>query len=88
MLACTDPGYLQTAFNAMMGLFDRVGLNKNVQETVGMVCHPFRAAGVRADKSYTQQMKVSWRSYKEIQREQVNFPECGKELARGSLSDH
>ena len=68
MLACTNPGCLQTAFGTMMGLFDWVGLKKDFWETVRMVCHPFRAAGVRSDKSYTQQMKGEGRSYKERQR--------------------
>ena len=28
MVASTDPGWLQTAFNTLTGLFDRVGLKK------------------------------------------------------------
>ena len=42
MVASTNPGWLQTAFDTLTGIFDRVGLNKNVQKTVGMVCHPAR----------------------------------------------
>ena len=32
----------------------RVGLKKNVWETVGMACHPYLAARVRADKAYNR----------------------------------
>ena len=48
MVASTNSGWIQTAFDMMMGLFKRVGLIKNVKKTVGMVCHPFQAGGVRA----------------------------------------
>ena len=40
MVASTDPGCLQTAFDMLMVIFDRVGLRKKVKKTVGMVCHP------------------------------------------------
>ena len=53
-----------------------------------MVCHPCRAAGVREDEVYTRKMTGAGRSYKERQRERVSCPECGKDLARGSLAAH
>ena len=34
-----DPAWLQGASNAVVGLFDRVGLQTNFGKTVGMVCH-------------------------------------------------
>ena len=45
MVATSDPGWLQGTFNTLVGLFDRVGLQKNVWNTVGMVYHPCQAAG-------------------------------------------
>ena len=45
MVASSDPAWLQGAFNALVGLFYRVGLKTNVGNTVGMVCHPCQAAG-------------------------------------------
>ena len=45
MVASSDPRWLQGAFNTLVGLFDRVGLLKNVGKTVGMVCQPCQAAG-------------------------------------------
>ena len=49
MVASTDPGWLQLAFDMLTGIFDRAGLRMNVRKTVGMVCRPLRAAGVRED---------------------------------------
>ena len=37
MVASTDPGWLQTMFAMITGLFDRVGLRTNVRKKVGMV---------------------------------------------------
>ena len=45
MVASLDPVWLQVAFNALVGLFERVDLRRNVGKTVGMVCHPYQAAG-------------------------------------------
>ena len=45
MVASSDPGWLQGAFNTLVGLFDRVGLRTHFGKTVGMVCHPCQAAG-------------------------------------------
>ena len=47
MVASTNSWWIQTAFGMLMGLFDLVGLGKNVKKTVGMVCHPCQAGGVR-----------------------------------------
>ena len=40
MVAFSDPVWLRGAFNALVGLFDRVGLQTNAGKTVGTVCHP------------------------------------------------
>ena len=40
MVVSSDPAWLQGAFTALVGLFDRVGLQTNVGKTVSMVCHP------------------------------------------------
>ena len=72
----------------LMGLFDRVGLQRNVRKIVGMVCRPCREAGVRSGEAYTHLMKGEGRSFKERQREGVICPECGKEVEKGSLVVH
>ena len=43
---------------------------------------------MRAEKAYTRRMTEEGRIFKERQQEQVLCPECGKELAKGSLVVH
>ena len=88
ILSSTDPGLLHITFDMLTGMFDQVDFKTNVHKIVGMVCHPCRLIRVRTDKAYTQRMTGAGRSYNEIQRERVNYPECRKYLARGSLDAH
>ena len=37
MVASTNPRWLQTEFDVLLGLFERVGLKTNVRKTVGVV---------------------------------------------------
>ena len=43
MVVSSDPAWLQGAFNALVAIFDRVGLLTNVGKTVSMVCQPCQA---------------------------------------------
>ena len=43
IVGASDPAWLQGAFSALVAIFDRVGLQKNVDKTVSMACHPCRA---------------------------------------------
>ena len=52
MVASSDPVWLQGAFNALVGLFYRVGLQTNVGKTVGMVSHPCQSAGNLTTETY------------------------------------
>ena len=47
MVASTDPGWLQSAFDALTGIFERVGLRNFFCKTMGIVCSPCRGAGRR-----------------------------------------
>ena len=47
MVALSEPLWLQWAFDALVGLFERVGLRTNVGKTVSMVCRPCQAAGMQ-----------------------------------------
>ena len=47
MVASSDPRWLQWEFDALVGLFERVGLRTNVGKTVIMVCRPCQAAGTQ-----------------------------------------
>ena len=85
MVASTYSGWLQLAFDILTGLFDRMGLRTNVRKTMGMVCSILRTARVREDESYTRIITGDGSSFKKRERERVLCPECGKELAKGSL---
>ena len=59
MVESLDPGWIQGAFNTLLGLFDRVGLRTNVGKTVGMVCHPCQAAGNLTTEAYGRRVRGS-----------------------------
>ena len=77
MVASSDPAWLQGAFNALGGLFDRVGLKTNVGKTVGRVCHPCQAAGIITKAVYGRRIMGEGNSYRERQRDRVECEECG-----------
>ena len=48
-----NPPGSRGAFTALLGIFDRMGLMKNVGKTVSIVCHPCQAgAGNRTEEAY------------------------------------
>ena len=89
MVVSSDPAWLQGAFTALVGIFDRVGLMTNTGKTVSMVCHPCQTgAGNRTEEAYGRSISGEGRAYAERQREQVACVECGEILAIGSMSIH
>ena len=88
MVALSDPAWLQGAFNALLGLFDRVGLQTNVRKTVSMVCHPCQAVGKITTAEYGRSITGEGKSYREQKRDRVECEECGEHLEVGSLSSH
>ena len=56
MVASSDPRWLQWAFNALVGLFERVGLRTNVGKTVSMTCRPCPATGNQSEVAYGRKM--------------------------------
>ena len=65
-----------------------MSLWKNVEKTVGMVCHPFHAAGNQLEAAYEKRMKGDGIPYRERQRVRVKCLECGEEMVTGSLAVH
>ena len=88
MAALSEPVWLQGVFNALVGLFDRVGLQTNIAKTVVMVCHPFQAAVNITTSVYGRRITGEGHSYRERQWDWVACEECGEQLAVGSLSIH
>ena len=75
MVAFSNPRWLQWDFDALVSLFERVGLRKNVGKTVSMVCQPCQAAGTQSEAAYGRKMMGEGPSYRERQKERV---ECGE----------
>ena len=72
IVASSDPAWPQGAFNALIGLFDRVVLRKNVRKTVRMVCHPCQAtAGNITQAAYERRLTGEGNSYKERQHNRL-----------------
>ena len=89
MVGATDPEWLQGAFSSLVAIFDRVGLQTNVDKTVSMACQPCRAgSGNRTAEGYRRRITGEGKSFRERQRERVACGECGAEIAAGSLSIH
>ena len=79
---------MKGVFNTLTGLFDRVGLMTNVSNTVGMLCRPCCAVRTHLDAAYEQLMMGEGITYRYLQRLWVKCPECGTDLAAGSLVAH
>ena len=88
MVASSVPHWIQWEFNALVGLFEFVGLRTNVGKTVIMVCRPCQAEGNQLEAAYGQKIPGDGPAYRERQKERVEFGECGKEMAAGLLVSH
>ena len=70
MVVSSNPAWLQGAFNALVAIFNSVGLLTNVVMMVSMVCHPCCAgAGNRTEEAYSRRVTGVGKSYAERQRE-------------------
>ena len=88
MVVSLDPTWLQGAFNALVAIFDRVGLLTNVGKTVSIVCHPcWAGARNRTEEAYGRRL-TGGRSYAKIQRERAACRECGEVLVVESMSSN
>ena len=89
MVVSSDPAWLQSAFSALVAIFDRVGLRTNVNKTFSMACHPCRAgSGNRTAAGYSRRLTGVGKTFTERQRKRLACGECGTVIAAGSLSSH
>ena len=54
LVASTDPGWIQSVFDTLTGLFEQVGLQINVKKNVRIVCKLCQAAEIWSDEAYTR----------------------------------
>ena len=88
MVALSDPQWIQGAFDTLVVLFDRVGLPKNVEKTVGMVCHPCHSAVNLTTEAYGRRVTGVGPTYRGEIKGQVACVKCREMLAVGPLSSH
>ena len=69
-------------------MFDRVGLQVNVVNMVGMVFLPYQTAGTQSEAAYERRMTGEGLTYQERQRVRVKCSDCGKEMAVGFMAVH
>ena len=66
LVDASDPEWLQGAFSELLAIFNRVGLQKNVDKTVSMACLPCRAgSGNRTAEGYRRQITGDGNSFRE-----------------------
>ena len=80
--------WLQWVFDILMGMFDQVGLKKNVGNTVGVAYHNCHIIVRHSKKSYGQCITREGPTYLACQRQCVWFQEFTAYLASGSLAAH
>ena len=88
MVASSEPAWFEGTFNALVGLFDRVGLYTNARKTVSMVCHPCQPVGNITQAAYRRRLTWEGNLYKEQQWDRAECEECREQLAVGSISSH
>ena len=88
MVVLSNPRWLQWAFNALDGLFERVGLRTNMGKTFSMTCRPFPEVGNQSEVAYGRTMMGEGPTYRERQKERVECGDSGKGVAAGSLEAH
>ena len=86
LIASRNPKTLQTAVDLLIGLFDRVGLQTNNTKTEVMVFVPGKIRTLLSEMAYCARMNKHFRNKGKSRK--VEYGECGKELAVGSLADH
>ena len=88
LLASPRPARTQAVMYVLTGMLDRMGLQTNVNKTVGMRCQPCYIADGHLEAAYEWQMTGVGPSFRERQQERVKCPDCELELAAGFIEVH
>ena len=86
VLASADPAFLQRALNALVELFDIVGLRTNTKKTEAMAFIPGRIRTCLSERSYAA--RVEGLTERRASTARVSCEKCGADLAEGSLQRH
>ena len=88
LVASTQPERLQRAFDVLAGILDRVGLQTNTVNVVGMVCQPCHAPGGMPEDAYVLWVTGEGPTFQDRHCRWEEFPECRVEVTEGSLLTH
>ena len=87
-IARRDPIWVQTALTTTEGMFDRVGLQKNLNKTKEMICTLGFIWGQQGAEAYKRRSTGEGTTFWEIKRTRVIYEECGETMAASSLRHH
>ena len=82
------PRWLQGNFRTLVGLFDRVGMNNNVRQTVGIVFCPCQVEVTQLEAAYERRMTVEGHSYRKKHWGRIQRKEYGEYMDIGLLVGH
>ncbi len=86
LVAARCPEWLQTSFDILITLFERIGLRTNAKKTKVMTCLPGKVRVAQTEEEYAgQQMGLGTSTTK---RRRVDCEVCGASLAAESLRSH
>ena len=85
LVSSNQPERLQQAFGILADLFDWVRLRKKTRKTVSMACQPCHTPERMLVVAYGRHTTGMGIAYRERQKMQVKFLECGVEVAAGLL---
>jgi hypothetical protein len=86
LVAARCPEWLQTSFNILIPLFERIGLRTNAEKTKVMMCLPGKIQVAQTEEEYASQQTGFGTST--TKRRCVDCEVCGASLAAESLRSH
>jgi hypothetical protein len=87
LVASRDPVWLQSSFNVLVGLFERIRLFTNASKTKVMTCIPGRIREGYTEEEYTI-IRSGTDTATNRKRRRVDCEVCGDSLQAGSLKSH
>ena len=86
LVASTERVWMQGVFDNLNGLFERVVPQTDIGKKARMICRFCRAEGNHSKTAYKRHMTGEELTYLERKREIVQCPDCGEDMAAGSLA--
>jgi len=88
VIGARDAPWLQNALDILTDLFRRTGLATNASKTVAMTCSPGYIRTGISTQAYQRRTTGVGPTHRQRQREATLCPDCGRQFARSSLSNH